>query len=158
MMPHGALCPREIQEVIERNAEKFALLQRDDIERVNAAGAEELARRGMRVNTRRYRQLQSQARRLLRALAGKVPVRTWSLLESYAGETQGLMPPERAFRLDGKVALVTGAGRGIGRAIALALAAAGAELLLVSRTPSELDAVADEIASAAAMRGRCPLT
>jgi NAD(P)-dependent dehydrogenase (short-subunit alcohol dehydrogenase family) len=52
-----------------------------------------------------------------------------------------------AFRLDGKVALVTGAGRGIGRAVALALAAAGAELVLVSRTPSELDEVAREIAS-----------
>ena len=52
-----------------------------------------------------------------------------------------------AFRLDGKTALVTGAGRGIGRAVALALAAAGAELVLVSRTPSELDAVAGEIAS-----------
>ena len=50
------------------------------------------------------------------------------------------------FRLDGKVALVTGAGRGIGRAIALALAAAGAELVLNSRTPAELDAVAGEIA------------
>ena len=49
------------------------------------------------------------------------------------------------FRLDGKVALVTGAGRGIGRAIALALSAAGAELVLNSRTPSELDAVAAEI-------------
>jgi NAD(P)-dependent dehydrogenase (short-subunit alcohol dehydrogenase family) len=51
------------------------------------------------------------------------------------------------FRLDGKTALVTGAGRGIGRAVALALAAAGAELVLVSRTPSELDEVAREIAS-----------
>ncbi len=51
-----------------------------------------------------------------------------------------------AFRLDGKRALVTGAGRGIGRAVALALAAAGAELVLVSRTASELDAVAHEIA------------
>jgi len=50
------------------------------------------------------------------------------------------------FRLDGKTALVTGAGRGIGRAVALALAAAGAELVLVSRTPSELDEVAREIA------------
>jgi NAD(P)-dependent dehydrogenase (short-subunit alcohol dehydrogenase family) len=52
------------------------------------------------------------------------------------------------FRVDGKVALVTGAGRGIGRAIALALAAAGAELVLNSRTPAELDAVAGEIAVA----------
>ena len=40
-----------------------------------------------------------------------------------------------AFRLDGKVALVTGAGRGFGRGIALALAAAGAELILNSRSP-----------------------
>jgi NAD(P)-dependent dehydrogenase (short-subunit alcohol dehydrogenase family) len=55
---------------------------------------------------------------------------------------------DSAFRLDGKVALVTGAGRGIGRAAALALAAAGAELVLVSRTPSELDEVVDEIKSA----------
>src|SRR5215469_8900668 len=49
------------------------------------------------------------------------------------------------FRLDGRTALVTGAGRGIGRAIALALAAAGAELVLVSRTKSQLEAVALEI-------------
>jgi NAD(P)-dependent dehydrogenase (short-subunit alcohol dehydrogenase family) len=54
---------------------------------------------------------------------------------------------DNAFRLDGKTALVTGAGRGIGRAVALALAAAGAELMLVSRTPSELDEVAREIAA-----------
>jgi NAD(P)-dependent dehydrogenase (short-subunit alcohol dehydrogenase family) len=54
---------------------------------------------------------------------------------------------DNAFRLDGKTALVTGAGRGIGRATALALAGAGAELILVSRTPSELDEVAREIAS-----------
>jgi NAD(P)-dependent dehydrogenase (short-subunit alcohol dehydrogenase family) len=52
---------------------------------------------------------------------------------------------DSAFRLDGKVALVTGAGRGIGRAAALALAAAGAELVLVSRTPSELAKVACKI-------------
>ena len=53
---------------------------------------------------------------------------------------------DSAFRLDGKTALVSGAGRGIGRAVALALAAAGAELILVSRTPSQLDEVALEIA------------
>ena len=54
---------------------------------------------------------------------------------------------DNAFRLDGKRALVTGAGRGIGRAAALARAAAGAELVLVSRTASELDKVVGEIAS-----------
>jgi len=51
------------------------------------------------------------------------------------------------FRLDGKTALVTGAGRGIGRAVALALADAGAELLLNSRTPAELASLAAEIAA-----------
>ncbi len=54
---------------------------------------------------------------------------------------------DNAFRLDGKIALVTGAGRGIGRACAIALAAAGAELLVVSRTRSELDEVAGAIRS-----------
>ena len=54
---------------------------------------------------------------------------------------------DNAFRLDGKIALVTGAGRGIGRACAIALAAAGAELVVVSRTRSELDEVAGEIKS-----------
>jgi NAD(P)-dependent dehydrogenase (short-subunit alcohol dehydrogenase family) len=53
---------------------------------------------------------------------------------------------DSAFRLDGKRVLVTGAGRGIGRAVALALAAAGAELILVSRTGSQLEEVAHEIA------------
>jgi NAD(P)-dependent dehydrogenase (short-subunit alcohol dehydrogenase family) len=52
------------------------------------------------------------------------------------------------FRLDGKVALVTGAGRGLGRGIAAALAQAGAELLLNSRSKTELDAVAGEIRAA----------
>jgi NAD(P)-dependent dehydrogenase (short-subunit alcohol dehydrogenase family) len=58
------------------------------------------------------------------------------------------MAKNEPFRLDGKTALVSGAGRGIGRAVALALADAGAELVLVSRTPSELDEVAEEIESA----------
>jgi len=53
-----------------------------------------------------------------------------------------------SFRLDGKIALVTGAGRGLGRAIAIALAGAGAELLLNSRSPAELDTVATEITAA----------
>ena len=44
--------------------------------------------------------------------------------------------------LDGATAIVTGAGRGIGRAIALALAAEGANLVLTARTESEIDQTA----------------
>ena len=51
-----------------------------------------------------------------------------------------------AFRLDGRVALVTGAGAGIGAAIAAALAEAGAEVVLVSLFQRELDPVVSQIA------------
>lgn len=49
------------------------------------------------------------------------------------------------FDLAGKISLVTGAGRGIGRATALALARAGADAALVARSKDELEAVAAEI-------------
>jgi 7-alpha-hydroxysteroid dehydrogenase len=49
------------------------------------------------------------------------------------------------FRLDGKVAVVTGAGRGIGRGIALGLAAAGADVVLGARREHEIAAVAAEV-------------
>ncbi|HBX72186.1 MAG TPA: short-chain dehydrogenase, partial [Halieaceae bacterium] len=42
------------------------------------------------------------------------------------------------FRLDGQVALITGAGRGIGAATALAYADAGADVAISARTLSEL--------------------
>jgi NAD(P)-dependent dehydrogenase (short-subunit alcohol dehydrogenase family) len=50
-----------------------------------------------------------------------------------------------SFRLDGKCALVTGAGRGLGLAAASALADAGAHVTLAARTASEIEEAADAI-------------
>jgi 3-oxoacyl-[acyl-carrier protein] reductase len=50
--------------------------------------------------------------------------------------------------LEGKVAIITGAGRGLGREIALRFALAGASVVLASRTQRELDATRSEVISA----------
>ena len=49
------------------------------------------------------------------------------------------------FSLEGKVALITGASRGIGRSAALAFAEAGADVALTSRKQEDLDKVAEEV-------------
>ena len=59
-----------------------------------------------------------------------------------------LEPPLPTFRLDGKRALVTGAGRGIGAAGAAIFAQAGAEVVLCARTAGEVEARAQEIRAA----------
>jgi NAD(P)-dependent dehydrogenase (short-subunit alcohol dehydrogenase family) len=58
------------------------------------------------------------------------------------------LPKTPSFRLDGKRALVTGAGRGIGLACAAALAEAGADVVLAARSRDQLEA------AVAAIRGR----
>jgi NAD(P)-dependent dehydrogenase (short-subunit alcohol dehydrogenase family) len=58
------------------------------------------------------------------------------------------LTPLPSFRLDGKKALITGAGRGIGAAAAVLYAQAGAAVTLCARTESEVEAVAAEIRAA----------
>lgn len=50
-----------------------------------------------------------------------------------------------SFRLEGKTAFVTGAGRGIGRALAIGLAEAGCDVGLMSRTRSDLEETAEQV-------------
>lgn len=56
--------------------------------------------------------------------------------------------PDKLFRLDGKVAILTGASRGIGEAIAVAFAQQGAKVVLASRKLPDLQAVAERITQA----------
>ena len=55
------------------------------------------------------------------------------------------LPRTPSFRLDGKRALVTGAGRGLGLAAAAALAQAGAHVTLLARTADEIEEAAESI-------------
>src|SRR5216684_2832152 len=57
------------------------------------------------------------------------------------------MPNDNNVPLAGRRAIVTGAGRGIGRSIALALAQAGADVAVTARTASDLEQLVDEIST-----------
>ncbi len=69
------------------------------------------------------------------------------------GPTKGAPVILDRFDLDGRVAVVTGAGLGIGRGIALGLAEAGADVVVAARTVSDLDEVAGQVRD----RGRTAL-
>jgi 7-alpha-hydroxysteroid dehydrogenase len=76
-----------------------------------------------------------------------LPADPGAVMTSQQGE-QG--DPRISFRLDDKVAVVTGAGRGLGAATAVALAQQGADVLLAARTAGDLD----EVAAAVKRAGR----
>ena len=63
-------------------------------------------------------------------------------MSEYLGEKMNVL---EQFRLDGLVAVVTGAGKGIGRGIALALAEAGADIAIASRSKEDLESLAIDI-------------
>ncbi len=60
------------------------------------------------------------------------------------------------FSLDGKAAVVTGAGKGIGRGISLALAQAGANVVVASRSKDDLESLAQEIEKCGRRALVCP--
>jgi NAD(P)-dependent dehydrogenase (short-subunit alcohol dehydrogenase family) len=67
------------------------------------------------------------------------------------------LPTTPSFRLDGKRALVTGAGRGIGLAACAALASAGANVALVARSVGEIEEAASAIRAAGGSAEALPL-
>lgn len=61
-----------------------------------------------------------------------------------------------SFRLDGKLAIITGGSKGIGLGIARAMAKAGAGILLVSRPGPDLENAVAELRSTGAQAAACP--
>jgi TRAP-type transport system periplasmic protein len=77
--------PAEIGEAVERNGEKFALLQRADIEQINASGAAALAAQGMIVNTADAAGIRAALGDFYRRWQATSDPAAWTLLEEAAG-------------------------------------------------------------------------
>ncbi len=84
-----AALPAEIQRVVEANAEKAALLQRQDTEAINLAGAEELALRGMIVNTADPASFRARLGPFYARWRERAGPDAWRLLETYSGAIGG---------------------------------------------------------------------
>src|SRR5204863_1988008 len=79
-----------------------------------------------------------------RARGSPVAPGTWHLAPSTLMAHKSVLD---SFRLDGKVALITGGARGLGRTMARALAEAGADVALTGRTLEACQATAKELAA-----------
>jgi len=77
--------PAEIQAVVERNAEKYALLQRVDIEAINAAGAAVLSRHGLLVNEADTADIRAHLGDFMSRWRPRFDPAAWMLLEEAAG-------------------------------------------------------------------------
>jgi hypothetical protein len=78
-----------LQQAVERHAEKFALLQRRDVEAVNAAGAERLAGLGMTVDRADTASFRARLGGFYGRWRERAGAAGWRLLENYAGEVSG---------------------------------------------------------------------
>jgi tripartite ATP-independent transporter DctP family solute receptor len=85
-----AALPGEIRAAVERHADAFALLQRADIERVNAAGAEALAAQGMAVNTADVATIRAALGDFYTRWRQRFDPAAWTLLEAQAGGVEAL--------------------------------------------------------------------
>jgi TRAP-type C4-dicarboxylate transport system substrate-binding protein len=81
--------PADIQAVVERHADSAALAQRTDIEAVNAAGAEALARHGMIVNTADTDSIRAKLGDFYASWRARFAPAAWALLEEAAGGLPG---------------------------------------------------------------------
>src|SRR5579859_4457058 len=75
----------------------------------------------------------------------------WRTWQAWKRPLQACLPgrlnlsPLFMSKLTGQIAVITGAGRGIGKAIALKFASEGADVVCVSRTPQNSESVAQEV-------------